>query len=159
MADEAKPITNLEKIHAKDIMTEDVEVIKENMLIGQIAHLMLRNRISGYPVVNENKEVIGIITIKDLFVLIDKIADDDQRLSMGENRYENLHDKIEKCKDRKVSEIMSRNVITITPDTTLGEIIETVVKWRIHTFPVMEDNKLVGIIGRHDVLNATFVYG
>ena len=147
----------LYKIVAADIMTEDVVVIKEDMLIGQVAHLMLRNKVSGYPIVNESKQVVGVVTINDLFALIDRTAWDSLRSSSSKGK-EDWQDKIGELKDRPIKEIMTRNVISITPETPVFDIIEAVVKWRIHTFPVMKNNKLVGIIGRHDVLNATFVY-
>jgi len=140
---------------AKDIMTRDVEVVKETMRIGQLTHLMLDSRVSSFPVVNNNKRLIGLVTINDLFSLVDKIAWNCARISKKRKRI-NIQQGIDKYKNQPVKDIMSTNVFSITPDTPLIEIIEAVVKWRIHTFPVMKGNKLVGIIGRHDVLNATF---
>jgi CBS domain-containing protein len=137
----------LNKVLAQDIMTESVSVIHENMLIAQAAHLMLRARISGYPVVDPEGKVIGIVTLTDLFILVDKI---------GKQREGSWHDKITYVKDQAVKTIMSKNVICIAPTTPISEIVDIVVKWGVHTFPVVENEKLVGIIGRHDILNAAF---
>nr|HPN88921.1 CBS domain-containing protein [Candidatus Omnitrophota bacterium] len=61
-------------------------------------------------------------------------------------------------RDSPVSRIMSSHVMTISPRTPIYEIVEKVGVFNIHTFPVMQGDKLVGVIGRHDVLNATFMY-
>ena len=134
-------------IKAKDIMSEYVVVIRENMKINEVAHLMLRDRVSGFPVVDATKKVVGIITLTDLFKMIDE-AD--------HAGHKELDKQIDKFKSLPVSEVMSRGVISISPSASLEEIISLYVRKRVHTFPVMEDNKLVGIIGRHDILNATF---
>jgi CBS domain-containing protein len=147
----------LNRIFAEDIMTEDVIVIKEEMLIGQVAHLMLREGVSGYPVVDGNRKVIGIVTMTDLFTLVDKIANN-RELIWKDCYDEDFEKTLAKCKNKKVSEIMSKKIFTIAPKTPLRDVLDAVVKWNIHTFPVMDGNKLVGILGRHDVLNATFTY-
>lgn len=149
---------NLNNIVAEDIMSDHVAVIKKSMLIGQVVHLMLREKISGYPVVDDNGKLEGIVTLTDFFLLLDnmvkEISDDNL-----ESRKITLHQKIIEVKDRPIEEIMSKNVVCITPDTCLGEIIENVAYKHIHSFPVIKDGKLVGIVGRRDVLNAAFVYG
>ena len=141
---------NLHQITAKDIMTERVRVVTEKMLIKHVAHLMLRDKVSGFPVVNNEQKIIGIITVTDLLHLMEKIF---------QNKKGDAIVQLNEYKELSISEVMSRNVLMIAPTTTLEEIINTVVKLKIHTFPVMEKDKLVGIIGRHDVLNAIFQYG
>ncbi len=148
--------SKIDSISAYDIMTENVAVVDKYKPIGQVAHLMLRERVSGYPVVDENGRVVGIVTITDLFILLNKMAkgelsDSQAGATIGEQ--------IASYKDRPISDIMSRDVKSISPDTRLSEIVQATVESNIHMFPVMKDEKLVGIIGRHDVLNATFVYG
>ena len=155
---EDKNYSKMELIFADDIMTDNVAVIKPDMLIGQVAHRMLRERVSGYPIVDEQNHVIGIVTLTDLFLLLNRIVKEVE-LSALKGEKESLQNKIEEYKNLAVSKIMSTQVVSISPATPLNKIIEAVVSSNIHTFPVMENNKLVGIIGRHDVLNATFVYG
>ena len=149
-----KPVT----IFAEDIMTEIVDVINQKMLIGQVAHLMLRNRVSGYPVVNDRRRVVGIITLTDLLTLLDRIVDENKNKTRKKT-IAGLHKKITEYKDLPVAQFMSKNVINLSPKTPLDEIISAVANWNIHTFPVMEGRKLVGIIGRHDIINATFTFG
>jgi CBS domain-containing protein len=145
------------RIVADDIMTEDVIVIREDMLVGQAAHLMLRERVSGYPVVNAEKHVVGIVTLSDLFILIDKVAHHQDMLP-PDCVAKDFETTLANCKNIRVSSIMSKEVLMISPETTLRKIVEAVVKSNVHMFPVMKDQKLIGILGRHDILNAAFTY-
>ncbi|MBU1995522.1 MAG: CBS domain-containing protein [Candidatus Omnitrophica bacterium] len=140
-----------------DIMTEGVEVVKKSMLISQVAHLMLRERVSGYPVVNDDGSIAGIVTLTDLFILLDKISDEVER-DKAEGKKVQFHDKIIEYKERAVSEIMSSDVFSISPNIPVSEVVSLAAKKNIHTFPVVEKGMLVGIIGRHDILNAAFLY-
>jgi CBS domain-containing protein len=148
----------LKTVVADDIMTANVVVVKKSMTIGQVAHLMLRERVSGYPVVDEKGGVVGVITITDFFNVIDHMIKQSKTYLDG---YEGqaLEKAIDQVKNQPIEEIMSKHVIHILPETSLLEIIEKVAQFKVHTFPVMKNNKLVGIVGRHDVLNAAFVYG
>lgn len=152
-----KKSSRLGVILAEDIMTEDVSVIEESQSMGQVAHLMLRHRVSGYPVVNKSGGLVGIITLSDLFIFLDKLAKK-HNLS-GSSDHRKFFESISTSKDYPIKDIMSHTVLTISSKTSVEEIIEKVVENKVHTFPVVEDGKIVGIIGRHDVLNATFVYG
>ncbi len=158
MVAQVKSKSLLNKIVAQDIMTEEVVVVNAKMTIGQVAHLMLRNRVSGYPVTDKKKKVIGVVTVNDLFSLVDKLAWECVREAAKKN-HKDLQQKIAGQKNRPIKEIMSKKIISITPETPLLEVIDAVVKWDIHTFPVMKGKQLVGIIGRRDILNAAFVYG
>ncbi len=141
------------EITAQDIMTDYVETIPPDMLIGELAHIMLRKGFNGFPVV-EQGEVIGIVTFTDLFNLLHTFEE-----SEIDAHSDKLHERIAHLKKWPVSKIMSQKVKTVEPTTTLDEIIEIVVTRKIHTFPVVDKGKLVGILGREDVLNATFTYG
>lgn len=143
-------IDKLKQIPAEFIMDEEFQPINQFMTIGDMAHIMLRRKPSGYPVVDNEGVLVGIVTFTDFFELIDRMAQDPD---------EDLHQKILDAKQRPVSDIMTRDVYSISPATPLNEIIDAVIQRKIHTFPVINHGKLVGIISRHDVLNATFSYG
>ncbi|MCA9407637.1 MAG: CBS domain-containing protein [Candidatus Omnitrophica bacterium] len=150
--------SKLELIFADDIMTDNVAIIKHDMNIGQVAHFMLRARVSGCPVIDQNEKVIGLITLTDLFKVLDTVFNESATVT-GHSDSELLIESIQAAKNRPITEVMTKDIHFISPDTSLSEIIGIVVKSKIHTFPVMEQEKLIGIIGRHDILNATFVYG
>ena len=138
-------------IVAADIMSEDVEVIGPDMLISQVAHLMLRGRVSGFPVVDQSAGMIGVITLTDLFGMLGKAMEDQSG--------QDVLGGIPRLKNSKVGDVMTRKVISIHPHTTLDQISLMVVSHGIHFFPVVEDDgRMVGIVSRHDILNAVFSY-
>jgi CBS-domain-containing membrane protein len=137
-------------IQAKDIMSEDLVVVYDDMRVSQVAHLLLRQRVSGFPVLSREKKILGIVTMTDLFRVIHETSVDSTDHAPKA--------KIAELKEIPVSLIMSRNIVTITPQTTLAEIVRFVAERGMHSFPVMENGQMVGIVGRHDILNAVFAY-
>jgi CBS domain-containing protein len=129
----------LKQIKAKDIMTKEVITVKKEDTLAEVAELMISKRISGFPVLEDN-EIIGIITTNDLFLVMDMIK-------TGEILKDNNID----YSQPKVSFAMSTEVITVSPEGNLDEIIALMKYRNIHTLPVTSQNKLVGVIGRRDV--------
>ena len=138
----------LESIKAKDIMSRFAITIQENETVMNLAHLMMRFKISGVPVTNKNGEICGISTATDLFNLMKKIINDIDKES-------SLDDYLEMT----VGMLMTKDVVTITEETTLFEIMKIMCVKNIHTLPVMVISKkeIVGVIGRRDILNAFYV--
>ena len=130
-------------------MSEVVVAVGEDALVKDAAHLMMRDRINGVPVLDASKNIVGVLTLTDLFKAIHETIKNEDVDFLTEI----LH-----RKDKKVSEIMTRNVLAISLETRLHEIIAIIIEYNIHTFPVMEKDKLIGIIGRHDILNAVFSF-
>ncbi|MDD4363552.1 MAG: CBS domain-containing protein, partial [Atribacterota bacterium] len=130
---------NLKQIRAKNIMTKEVITVKKEDTLDDIAELMIEKRISGFPVM-ENNKIIGIITTNDLFLVMDMIK-------TGEILRENSPDNTLP----KVRYVMSTEVVTADPDSNLDEIIALMKYRNIHTLPIVENNQLVGVIGRRDV--------
>lgn len=137
-------------IVAGDIMSEDVMDVSRTMLIRQVAHLMLRKRVSAFPVVDKKLGLVGIVSMTDLFMIINK--------AFIKNTDEEFHKRLAMFRDMTVSDIMTKKVISILPETTLDEIVNLVAKKKVHVFPVMSKRKIVGIVSRHDILNAVFSY-
>ena len=138
----------LNDIKAIDIMSKFAITITENDTISSMAHLMMRFKISGVPVLSKIGDVVGIVTATDLFNLMKAITTDiDNGLELL--KYQNI----------KVNAIMSKDVISINDSTTLYQIIRIMCSKNIHTLPVVviNDSKIVGIIGRRDIINAFYV--
>jgi len=132
---------NLKSVLAKNIMTKAVLTVKEDLHLTELAAMMLEKRISGLPVVDADGKMTGVITQTDLFNLMFMLRSGDI-VEEGEKAVSNPTVKFAMCVD----------VISIKEETTLAEIIDIMKGRDIHTLPVMKDNKLVGIIGRRDVL-------
>ena len=137
-------------IRAGDIMSENVIVIRPDMPIRQVAHLMLRDRVHGFPVVREGEGISGIITLTDLLRMVHQTT--------REHRLEEFYKKLPELKELAVADVMSRDVVVVSPQTTLPEMLQTLFDKDVCTFPVLEAGKLVGIVSRHDIMNALFSF-
>ena len=130
----------LKAIKAKDIMSKNVLTTTENTTLAELADLMIQTRVSGLPVVGKKGKIVGVITATDLFVVMDMIKSGDV-----------VENGIVAVTNPTVKFAMSSEIVKIRKDTSLEEII-TIMKYKnIHTLPVFESGKMVGIIGRRDV--------
>ena len=138
----------LKSVKAKDIMSRFAITIKENETVMNLAHLMMRFKISGVPVIDKNGEICGIATSTDLFNLMKStIKNMDEGTNPG--NYPNM----------KINDLMTEDVMTITEETSLYEIMKIMCERNIHTLPVMVISKkeIIGVIGRRDIINAFYV--
>ena len=143
-------------ITAKDIMTREVITISPETEIAQAAQLLLTNRINGVPVVNDAGELVGIlcqsdliiqqknISIPSLFTLLDGFIP----LTSSKK----IDREVEKIAATKVEDAMTANPVTVNPDTGIEKVAAFMVEKNYHTLPVVAGGKLVGIVGKEDVL-------
>jgi CBS domain-containing protein len=136
------------KTSLQDIMTEDIVTIKENATVGQAAHILLRFRINGILVVEKdnNRSLVGIITTTDLLRFLDNA------MSASSGRREAL----ETIGHLPLSGITRKNIIKLQKDAKIEKAIAIMHKRNVHTLPVYDGDNLVGVVGRHDLLNVVF---
>lgn len=121
-----------------DLMTADVITASPETPIKAAARLMVRNKVSGLPVCDEDNCVVGIITEADFL-----------RLEVA--REEAAHPK----PVERVEQVMHRSVLTIGPDATVGDAARMMVINDVNRLPVTDgDGKSLGIISRLDVVAA-----
>jgi CBS-domain-containing membrane protein len=142
-------------MNATDIMTQPVISVALETKIAEAARLMLQHRISGLPVVDQSGAVVGIVTEGDL-LRRSEIGTERHRprwveLLIGPGRlagdYIDAH-------ARKVGEVMSENVVSVIPQETLPEIVRLMERRHIKRLPVIEDERLVGIVSRANLVRA-----
>jgi len=136
------------KATVEEIMTEHIVKVTEANTIRQAAHILLRFRINGLVVVDsvEKSEVIGIITTTDLLRIFDEVLSNPDR---GMSAFDEMG-------DMPVGQIASREVFRIQRHTTIEEAVSIMHLRNIHTLPVFDGDDLVGIVGKHDILNIVF---
>ncbi|MBL7170836.1 MAG: CBS domain-containing protein [Candidatus Omnitrophica bacterium] len=133
-------VKKLRLIKAKDIMTKQVITTTENTSLAEVAELMTKMRISGMPVVGKKGKVVGLITMKDLFIVMDMIKFGDA-----------VEEGLKAIANPTVKFAMSTEIIKAKENMTLDEVINLVRSRNVHTLPVFKGDKMVGIIGRRDV--------
>jgi CBS domain-containing protein len=143
-------------LKARDIMTKEVISVYPETEVVQAARLLLEHRINGLPVLDQEEHLIGIICQSDLisqqkkiplpsfFILLDSVI---QLPSI-----KNIEKELQKIAAIAVKDAMTPNPVTVDPDTALEDIATLMVKNNIHTLPVLDQGRLVGIIGKEDIL-------
>lgn len=129
--DELKPAL------VSEYMTTKLITFKPDQPIAEVMNILIKNKISGGPVVNENNELLGIISEGDCIKHI------------SESRYYNIpvdNDTVEKH--------MVKNVETIEGNLNIFEAAEQFLKSKRRRFPIVENGKLLGQISQKDILIA-----
>jgi len=142
-------------MRAADLMTTDVVTVDEDATVQEAAALMLRHRVSALPVVDRTGRLVGIVSEGDLM----------HRAELGTERERSwwleiltanrdLATDYAKAYGRKVGEVMTRKLVTATPDTPLNDIALLLEKHAIKRVPILDGGKLVGIVARANLLQA-----
>ena len=142
-------------LKARDIMTRELITVSPGTEITHAAKLLIEKGINGIPVVDEEK-LVGIICqgdlivqqkrmpIPSLFTLLDGF--------IPLKTPKHFEREIQKIAATTVDKVMTPDPVTIGPDTSIEDIASLMVDKNIHTLPVVDGKKLVGIVGKEDIL-------
>jgi CBS-domain-containing membrane protein len=142
-------------LKAKDIMTKDVITVKPDTTIEELARTLMKNQISGVPVVDDKGKVVGVVTENDLISKNSRLHIPtilrlfDAYIPLGTSR---LETDIKRMTATTVNDICSKEVITIDSETSLEYIATLITERKIHLLPVLKEGTLVGIIGKKDLI-------
>ena len=137
-------------------MTRKVITVSPETGITKAAKLLLDNCINGMPVVDSEDRLVGIICQSDLIVQQKKLPLPsvftilDGIIPLGLPK--NLENEIEKMVASTVAQAMSLHPITLSPESSIEEVAKMMTDKKLHTLPVVDQGKLVGIVGKEDVL-------
>ena len=114
----------------RSTMTSPVITANKDMLVIDVIKLLLRWHISGLPIVDDDNNLVGIVTEHDVvnFAVSGHAA------------------------DTRAAEVMTSDVITYSPDTLVIEVINYFAAHRIRRVPIVESGKVVGIMSRRDII-------
>ena len=144
-------------LKAKDFMTKKVFTINPEATVEELAKLLTEHGISGVPVVDGEKKLVGIVTENDLISqnkrlhipTVMRLFDAFIVLDSGK-----IEEEIKKMAATTVGDICTKKVMSIKEDTTLQEVATIMSEKKIHLLPVLRDDVVVGIVGKHDVVSA-----
>ena len=111
---------------AKDIMTRDVVTVGPTLTVKELAKVLVKNRVSGVPVVGKKGKIIGVVSEADIVAK----------------------------KGKQVKNIMTHKVIAVEEEMPVEEIASQMTHHGISRVPVMRAEKLAGIVSRADIVRA-----
>ena len=142
---------------ARDVMTTNVITVGPDMSVRDLAAMLSERGISGAPVVDPSGRMVGIVSEGDLLHRAELGTEkhSERRHSWWLEHYASgLAQDYVKSHGRAVRDIMTRNVTTVTEDTSLADIAMELETKRLKRVPVMRDGKIVGIISRSNLVRA-----
>jgi CBS domain-containing protein len=114
----------------RDIMTPDPITVSEDTSVQDAARLLVQYRITGLPVKSRGGKIVGIVSEADIF----------------------------SRRGATVGDVMTRDVISVSPETTVEIVAHLLTDHRIRRLPVMDGDKLLGIVSRADIVRMMTMY-
>ena len=144
-------------LKAKDIMTREVITVKPTTTVEELARILIKHQISGTPVVDEAGNLKGIVTENDLISKNSGLHIPtilrlfDAYIPLGTSR---LEDEIKRMAAFTVGDICTKEVVTAGEEASVEYIATIMTEKKIHLLPVLKERKLVGIIGKKDLIKS-----
>jgi CBS domain-containing protein len=141
---------------ARDVMVSPVITTKPSASVKEVAQILLAHHISAVPVVDDAGKLVGLVSEGDLM----------RRADLGTERHrswwlatlfaeeEALAAEYVKQHSRKVADVMTKRLVTATPDAPLNEIAGLLERHSIKRVPIVENGALVGIVSRANLIQA-----
>jgi CBS domain-containing protein len=143
---------------AKDIMVTEVITVKKADTVQYVTNLLMKNNVSGFPVVDEENRVIGMVTEADLIHRCKKLEIplyfnllDGYIFVEGTKK---LEEQVKKMVAYQVADIMTEKPIVVDEDDDIEKIATIMTNQRVNRVPVVREGKLAGIVSRRDIIQA-----
>jgi CBS domain-containing protein len=142
-------------MNAGDVMTGEVVTVSPDTPVLQVVRLLLARGISGVPVVDENGVLVGVVSEGDLM----------RRVELGTQKRRGgwrefftgtatLAEEYVRSHGALASDVMTRDVVSVTPNTPLAAIADLMEQKRIKRVPVLDGGRVVGLVSRSNLLRA-----
>ena len=143
-------------LKVKDIMTTELITVSPETEVVKAAKILLDKRINGIPVVDENEKLVGILCQSDLiaqqkrlpipsfFTFMDGI--------FSTSSTKQMEKQVQKIAAITVAQAMTPNPVSVESDMGIEVVAGLMVDSGLHTIPVLHEGKLVGIVGKEDIL-------
>jgi CBS domain-containing protein len=132
----------------RDVMTTPVVAVRPATSFKELAALLRKYRVSGFPVLGDDQKVIGVVSEADLLAKEALSADRNGTITAIMR-----HKDLEKADGVTAGDLMTRNVVTVRPDDTVEHAARLMYHLQVKRLPVVDaDGSLVGIVSRADLL-------
>ena len=143
-------------LKAKDVMTRDVVMVQEGMSIDELGRTFIEKKISGAPVIDSKGTLIGIVTENDLIRKNARLHIPtvlrifDAIIPLG--KPDSVEEEIKRISASTVGEICTKEVLSVSPDASIQDVSSIMYEKGVHLVPVLEAGRIVGIIGKIDII-------
>ncbi len=145
----------------KDIMSKDVVTVYETNTIEEVARIFIDKKISGVPVVDSQRKIVGIISEGDLVFQQKKLNPPvflsffDGVIQVGKSAF---FDEIKKISAFLVKDLMTKEDLIIAKETAdVSDVASLLIENKVNRIPIVDDeNKVVGIVTRYDIIKANY---
>ena len=143
-------------VTARDIMTKEVLTVSPETGVNEAAKLLLDNLMNGMPVVDEQGNLVGIICQSDLIAQQKKLPIPsvftllDGFIPLVSRKH--IENEVKKIVASTVAEAMTTKPVTVSPESGIEDVARLMVDKKLHTIPVVDKGKLIGVIGKEDIL-------
>ena len=138
------------RLTVRDIMTPRVFRVHPDSSVGEVIELMGRHQLKAVPVVGEKREVLGVVTDRDILRHLLPVIG---RAGAGGDR---MPEEDRSLHRTPVREVMSRSVMCVSEDQALSEVVSTMINKDVERLPVVHEGRLTGFLTRADVLRKLF---
>jgi len=143
-------------LNASDIMTTDVITVRKETSLKELAGILYKHHINGVPVVDDNGLLIGIICESDLIrkdkkLHIPTVVTIFDAVIYLENP-KNIEKEFQRVTATRVGDLYTSKPVTVDEKTPIDEIATLMTQKKIYTIPVMDGDRMVGVIGKADLI-------
>lgn len=136
----------------KQIMTKDVITIPHNVTLLKAAKVLSENNLSGAPVVDDEGDIVGIVSEKDIFKAMYPSHSEFYESPGVWVDLDKLEERTKESVDKPVQDFMTREVVTVNKEASLMQVGSMMLVRGIHRVVVVDqENKLIGIVTRKGI--------
>ena len=139
----------------RDLMTTPVVTVAPGDRVARVARLMVEQRLSGIPVIDQDGTLLGMVTQEDVVTKHAKVHVPTYLGILGDSlpfRSRESDEEMRRVLAVTASDLMSDRMVTIDPDRDVDDAATLMVEKHVDPLPVVQDDRLIGIIGRTDIL-------
>jgi CBS domain-containing protein len=143
---------------AKDIMTKNVITVTPDTSLEKLAAILVKNEISGVPVVDDSGTLYGIVTENDLISQNKRlhiptvVSFLDAAIYLESSK--KFEEQVKRLTATTVQEICNRKVTTISEEVSVVDVATIMAEKKVHLLPVVKAGKVIGIVGKRDMVKA-----
>lgn len=153
------------KVFAKDVMQKDVKTVRPDLTLADLERRFVDDGLSGFPVVDANGTVLGVVSIRDV---LKHVCDERKDLETSASFYDKeahvdlssvsndwISAEVGKRADHLlVQDLMNSAVVSVTSDTSIHDVATLMSEKKVHRVPVIDDGRLIGIVSSTDIVRA-----